>query len=1764
MSAEQEGSPNELNEENLADMQAIVEGENNASSENSPEMTNEEFEAAAAAAAAALENNNNNNNNTNNNTNNSSSPGNNDGVSENSEEEGTPPEGDTSGVKIGEGSPQEQEDDEAEEDTTITIGQYVKINYNQSAEIAGRIYYISDTLIRIMPDGVSDRLVDFKLIDDAFDPDLNVSSVGLGEKIPQETFVAWQGFRVDQLLNAFDKNGVPVGTYKVISINEKEDKATLENVENGDQEECDFGSVGIPLDKPFQVLRVQPSIETEPSDEEIAKVEEQRFIASIPGAQEAIERGIAPEFDDIEEFEIEEAPAITIVEIEKSKQSYPELAQKSSMVADLSSFYDQVSLQNPTLRKKLGIFAQVISNLKNSVIARNPDGSVIGEAKLSAETMLDVVSNRNVPIVRPVLNTKRVLVSEYRGQTDKESNDGTILQRRFDDIVEKSVECMQTLAGIPPAEPGIGLPRWYQMLNQYFTKYPVGDEFSSSGYTVQQDSDYFRHAAPGLENVAGLIQSKKIPDVNPGHGKYELDAYIKENVGISIRRARGPTYYALPKGGIALSREGDRAEVKGYTLFPYKVILDGALGASRTGTLWEDLLRSGTERTLMSIVLKKYGGIVNEDLDAQKINYLDVTASTAVRIEFNEYLKLLLKSLAPRGLGDTHSLKVDLGIEEYEFTSEQQSIIERRVQEVIASVRNLIKKLRETPISTEAEARPLQGDEFLNSLEAKVSMHPELVKFIKSMQKELPGYKNIDIAVFSYLFVHAQDYLLAALGGNSKNLEREQDRFVRDMLLDAMHKYNRKAKLVRETGLPPKPNPCTHTKELVMVRKAPTDTERIVLLSKFLNVYRGGREDNWITCKQCKQHLICHHEVLQIQQYLYPREKSGIQKEIILNYAGGTFDRHHICRNCGLPIADLDFDTGLEYDDEGRPMNGRAVIVDKDEVVKEQIELLLGTKIMEPDEIKFNTAKKNEYYAIAKVICDYMGFPIGLDALTNCIERAEAYDTTNIMSAEKYKAQKSEKKLPPYARYAAFLKISLMLALLFIEIQSARVDYRISYVITGCRPSIEGFPRKNIQDEPTPENSPGIYYVACAMARMPFRAEFPWSDGFATITSLENRQNELFKQIKTRIQRLLATDTQLAEKLTEKRKYIEQVVGYSLDGGREGEKIPAGFLPRMEQAEKAAENAASSPAVAEGAKKTPEAEAQQADAWLRTANKYARESAIIIRGSPYAESSCCYSQITNPTEFWESKTFPPLPHKHTKDLYFRRKSLLFPIYETRPLQEQVFKLSPEDYYKVFLEICWKGPRIGLAHEFGYDYKCDWCSLQIPVDFLFPEIFEENPDWSKKKRQEKRDEQAQYEQNRIVNLKARLQGDGVPFEDETAFRALIDAANSRRMFTAYRTLPLVPFETIEALQKIEIPPTESFYDDFAAAIENLKKLDVDSNLDLVLQALEPLTNTVSQHAEYILEGLNPLRAKEQIKILESITKHLSPFDMIEVIRSYLLIPALRITEDGYEVEERTKLPSIYVKGKTKSRLHDEHIKLITQQLQFHVKYIAEFKDEISKNFFAQIKLQNFIDQLDSFLFLTDELKISRLQFDDKPISEIHKKLLSAILQTVIFGTLGTLLNPLDKPVVVGLDEPTEDATETIKLLGNYVGALLTQYSTEKISYNSEFVKQIIAQEKEIELQGVIGRFNKMTDEQRDIERLKQNLKLGRFDIGTKAFKYDSDFWELQRQERMANHSALEIGADGEVVGGMQVDAFGDEIGGAIEEGYEIDFHPEDNE
>ena len=67
----------------------------------------------------------------------------------------------------------------------------------------GRIYYIDETRIRILPDGVSDRLVDLEMADGYLLEEYEIENLYLVSKRKSPSFVVQQDYRVGQMAEAF-------------------------------------------------------------------------------------------------------------------------------------------------------------------------------------------------------------------------------------------------------------------------------------------------------------------------------------------------------------------------------------------------------------------------------------------------------------------------------------------------------------------------------------------------------------------------------------------------------------------------------------------------------------------------------------------------------------------------------------------------------------------------------------------------------------------------------------------------------------------------------------------------------------------------------------------------------------------------------------------------------------------------------------------------------------------------------------------------------------------------------------------------------------------------------------------------------------------------------------------------------------------------------------------------------------------------------------------------------------------------------------------------------------------------------------------------------------------------------------------------------------------------------------------------------------------------------------------------------------------------
>jgi hypothetical protein len=386
--------------------------------------------------------------------------------------------------------------------------------------------------------------------------------------------------------------------------------------------------------------------------------------------------------------------------------------------------------------------------------------------------------------------------------------------------------------------------------------------------------------------------------------------------------------------------------------------------------------------------------------------------------------------------------------------------------------------------------------------------------------------------------------------------------------------------------------------------------------------------------------------------------------------------------------------------------------------------------------------------------------------------------------------------------------------------------------------------------------------------------------------------------------------------IEKKRKYLIEKGGKHALRQGSTERLPPNFLPRMEAPVDAAAAAAAQPTVAEGAKGQL-GDSLKADAWIRGANQAAAAAAQIIKGSPCATTNCCASPIQNPDRFWNETRLPPKPELYKLKPAYAFQTLAYTPMIPRALQPFNAAPSLNIAYLVFLQLCYKGARIGLPHELGYDHKCDWCELEIPIKYLYPDI---NLDGTLRVNEEE--------------LKSSLDTQGVVITQET-FNALLDASHKHMIVETYiPPVPATPEKVVDSIAELVFPPVEGFVEALRLSQRQLSALGPASADAEIARSLEPLRDVIKPYEDLMARSLGSYKIPGQKKsilratLLESILTE-QPSAIFEIVRSYFLIPIQRIVTQ-FNPEETLTVPKYY-------KLSEEHNEMLDKILDEHTNY-----------------------------------------------------------------------------------------------------------------------------------------------------------------------------------------------------------------------------------
>jgi len=1566
--------------------------------------------------------------------------------------------------------------DATDESPEFQLGDRVFIEGGRLNDTRGRIYYMDSDLIRILPDGAPDRLVDIPIVDGDFAEDLGIDNFYLLSKRANPAFVAQIDAHVGEIADSFGPDGSLGTQYKIKEVNEAEDSLVL--VDDTDAErKVEFNFTGIPQDEPFVVLRprqaaVAPSTNAEPN-------------ANADNAE--------PESEDDDFFkdiaiEEEEEEVLGLVERPVTQRTYPDRVQRDEMFrAELEALpiKDQ---KNAKMQKEIRQFVEQCMLLRNTVVEYDTTGEPKGRITTSFQTIAELIKRGDIPLARPVLEAARTLYLDTTEDNPVELPGVAVNLEYLDKVIEESNQYLDTQLGgtagmltTPDA-----LPQWYLTWETFFQRFMR--TWSSDGEPGQMtifqgDKEFLR--APVPDGVNAGADGLPSPGLEPRTSKEVVTADSVGNVIMPLQRGLGPRITRLKdKQPLRRVESGEEGAITNQLLFPLKVQRD--LGLPRSGQLAKDIAFGSAKTSTLLDIFKRLGGVPIEATTGGILS-IGPGGNTLGNISIDDWLRS--QPLRIRGLGDALIEIKNLGLAQKELTSDQQEVLIEKVKQMQASVIATILKEHERSEKLRAELRlenmPFLQGEALEELMTILQSEPQLQPRIEELQAILPAYKENDIAIVAGLCAKASDLFLTTMAGVPGPLARERNRKSRDIFLETLRQTLLKVLKRENAGQEPQPINCPHTNSLRQIRKVRDPDDRMKLFAKFLARFQGPRKDNWVTCaaspRDAPHHLVCYHEVLLLQEYLHPKEKDVIHKELLLAFSGGIFHGRYICKNCGQQISQLDFEQSIEFDDNGRPMSGRAVLVDKDEIQSEEFALLLGAPTEKVGAAEFANDTQKLIYETAYQIFATIGIYAEKESYNHIIERVEA-EVTKQPSRDEYarivkaRVGKGDGKPLDYDVLINRILVSATAAHVLIEIQTHVPDYVVRTKIPGCVAGFTGFPIGKEEDKT------GVNYISCAVSAIK-RNEAPWNlTGFLLQPSDKKRQ----EMIAAAVFKLAADAVKTAsvqQLISVKRSYYEKLYGTTTLGA----KLPEFIIPRFRPFPYyvTPEEAAKEPVIPAGA-----SEPEVARAWIQAAHRLARENGTFVRGSPYAETSSCFTPIAEPRSFWKSKegSMPPLvarvpPRGQSGSqvtLHFTPRRLI------RLLPE-----PPEElFYRVFLRVCYDGPRKGLPHEPGYTHKCISCGFAFPED---PYTETPAPPLIKDLYKEWKEEMDGI----ILKGKSALESQKVVVTKES-FQEILDATH-----TNFRVLPfaveklLAGAALLGRLSRLDPEPFEGWRALMAQTIERVSKLTPKPDEIAIADAYGPMSDFVANGMEDIQRRVG----EGSMKAIRALFDQ-SPGQVVESLRTYILVPFQRLL-NGFHTDT-LKVP-------TKYGLPTETRNDIDKVIRDHLAYLEQLKKHVKG--YTTLKLRQAKEQLAVLLpIVQNEMRATVIPGGEQAIPYL--------VGTLLIGVLMEFINPNIVPTA-GKGETGGAYEPTARVPLNILEVCLSRFQLEGLNFSDDQIRDMIARRVEAEKMTFINKLDRLSPEEKKVELMKKRLGLGEWAVGgTKAiFSLDADQYDRERLQRI---------------------------------------------
>ena len=1610
----------------------------------------------------------------------------------------------------------------------VQLGDRVVIDSKKYGRTTGTVYYRSRSLISVKPDGASNILHQFEVeqVDgiEVYEEKDEVSAIYIIEKRVPESFVEQQNFRVGQIINTFDRDGEPANSYKIKDVDVDNDVITIHDLEDDTTtQDIKFNFTGIDTDEDFRVITIRTFVSKDKSQGEGEEEEEDH------------EEHVEEDEEDEEEDEEDGIELLGFMEVTRSKvyreaasyeQRIPDNIQKIDALNDFMLGLQPILQKNPKALRSTRILVETFFQLKQATISYNDDKTVKGTKNLSAHRLSELIESTPIPLGRPVLSITK---KEYIEDDSKQANNKDDLQFiSFSDELAQMIQSKSKLVSTSVAGSGSIVREWYDQKN-YYKEYL--SPWSPNGMTepiwrATTDSEFFRLIPPmSIEKNGRHILLPTIPGyVASGDAK----AFpVMDEVPFGMERSLSAIYHVSSDRKRHILFPEETATVESYILFPLSVANN--LGKTRSRHINVDSGRSQLQMKTMKTILKSMGA-PKEVGSSKDILLLNVEGNTIGNIPLADYVQGL--TVPALGLGDTFDTLDQYGMENIELNREIAQVLLNKIemyQSQLLSTLSTLRKMNQENPPKDPEPNPfLENPTILDNIRSQ----PTLVDSLADYERTNLSLASSDIGQVQHLLKYYPMYFQVAAGKMPELVGKALLYINMSARCQLLHNLNIIAYNEKHAGEKPKKNTCRHVADLVSVRKIFDDGDRFHELSAFFRTYQGIRDradPNWINCNICKEHLLCVHETLQLQAYLNPKEKDTLEKEIILKCSGGVFQGKYICRNCGQTIRELDFDNSLEFDDNGQPKSGRAVLVDEDAELDKRLDTLLSVDIepSEQSDMKLDEGGL-KCYDIIREIAERAGVPLDEKAYRRIITNA-SNSINKFPSMEAHNKAVKAGTTVNLDYHVALARVSIGACALYlhIEIQTKIPSYVPRYTLMGCKsPGFDGFPL-----DPNPANKQGIEYIACAVASITRKAA-PWNQtGFQAVSDDVKRQGYVIFYMNSTLKEAIK-DAAIQANLATKRAYLTDVLGVSsaVADSRPKDMIPPTFLPEqmIVSTEEAAKDVIRPDVAANMGSKGNIALVRL---WIRQAHGFAKQTAPITRGNPFMEATCCLSGISQtPGHFWKENS--ELPQIGARRLQPNRQGhLLLTEFNPRDTEMDVVSADADLYYRIFLKCCFSGLRKGHTHEPGLTNRCHWCEFEFPTH---PSVMDTDTEG-----------------------KTAL----ATQEIKTGTAEFIDLLDTIHTVNRVEPLSIQHVSSVLSIMdkfgKVEPAPIANWQEIIATTTNLFLKLPPQADRSDVAIAAGPISDATHVSMEIINARL---KSEKRQRILEDIAG-LSWVNFFQVVQIYFITPFQRLLTQFSR--DSLFIPVELIRSLSETHATQDLIPILDNDTQLLFLKGDDLKKANVQ--LARAKIAYFVKQMSSLLPFKNSIRPTVVPGRHTTLEYIQRAL--------FFGPLSTLLHSGEIPPGAEIKSPIKSMGDpSMRLLLEIVGLTLDKYDKEHLSFDDKEIKNLIAIRDEKERVNVVAEFNKLTDEERGIELMNKSLGIGKWAVGgtKKIFAYDKDYYDLERQKRLAagivefpGGGNGEMGApQGRAVDDLGFNVYGDEEYEA-DGGYEHNQHGDDD-